>query len=91
MSSAEAFAALADTLNARAWHVLQALEVTTVDGLCRYSEMDLLRQPNCGRKTLDEIKEGLAVIGRHLSLTNSCVLPSIKVFYDFGADPYPPA
>ncbi len=90
MSSID-YAEWEEYLSARAAHVLKALGVTTVDGLCRYSEMDLLRQPNCGRKTVDDIQAGLAVIGRHLSLTNSCVSPSIKVFYDFGADPYPPA
>ncbi len=92
MSSADWEDALQNIIaNTRTMHVLESLEVRTVDDLCRYSEMDLLRQANCGRKTVNEIQAGLAVIGRHLSLTSSLEWPSVRVFYDFGADPYPPA
>ncbi len=79
----------------RTMRVLDGMGVATVDGLCRFSEADLLCQRNCGRKTVNELKAGLAFIGRHLSLTNSWVSPLpppvITVFRTFGADFYPPA
>ncbi len=79
----------------RTMHVLDGLGVTTVDGLCRFSEVDLLCQPKCGRKMVNELKAQLAFIGRHLSLTDSWVSPlfppGITVSPTFGADLYPPA
>jgi DNA-directed RNA polymerase alpha subunit len=40
--------------------------IETLGQLVRLTESELLRQPNCGRKTLAEIKEMLAEYGLHL-------------------------
>jgi hypothetical protein len=45
---------------------LRELSVGSVKELCGYSEADLLRTANIGRKSLNEIKHVLSIAGREL-------------------------
>jgi DNA-directed RNA polymerase alpha subunit len=53
-------------LSVRAVKCLEADEIYTIDQLIYYSENDLLRLPNLGRRSLNEIKEKLAERGLKL-------------------------
>jgi DNA-directed RNA polymerase subunit alpha len=53
-------------LTSRAQSALSYAGITTLGELVNFTESQLLRQPNCGRKTLSEIKEMLAQYGLHL-------------------------
>jgi DNA-directed RNA polymerase alpha subunit len=50
-------------LSVRAVKCLEADEIYTIDQLIYYRENDLLRLPNLGRRSLNEIKEKLAELG----------------------------
>ncbi|MBP5638393.1 MAG: DNA-directed RNA polymerase subunit alpha [Victivallales bacterium] len=58
-------------LSVRAVNVLQALQITTLGELIERNEQDLLKHRNCGKKTVQEIKEKLLelklAIGMELS------------------------
>lgn len=53
-------------LGLRTWNCLKALEVHTVNDLLKLTERDLLRTPNFGRKTLNELKKQLELNGLKL-------------------------
>ena len=53
-------------LSARASNNLWAEEIYTLDDLCRLTERQVLNINNMGRRSLNEIKEALAKIGRQL-------------------------
>lgn len=53
-------------LSVRAVKCLEADEIYTIDQLIYYRENDLLRLPNLGRRSLNEIKEKLAERGLKL-------------------------
>ncbi len=48
------------------FYALRNEGLNTVAKLCRKTEVDLLRTPNLGRKSLRQIKEALRRIGREL-------------------------
>ena len=48
-------------LTVRSKNVLKAEGIFTIKNLVQYTERDLIRLPNMGRKSLNEIKEHLAV------------------------------
>jgi hypothetical protein len=50
-------------LTVRSKNVLKAEGIFTIKKLVQYTERDLIRLPNMGRKSLNEIKEHLAVNG----------------------------
>lgn len=58
------------SFNVRTLNCLLAERISTVADLLQYSEHDLLRTPNLGRKSLDEIKEVLLGNGWQLSATS---------------------
>lgn len=53
-------------LGVRSYNCLRAEEIKTIRDLLRYSENDLLRVPNMGRKSVKEIVEVLASMGLKL-------------------------
>ena len=53
-------------LTVRTGNCLMAEDIYTLDELCKYTERDLLRIPNMGRKSVNEIREALALRGRVL-------------------------
>ena len=53
-------------LSVRASNNLWAEEIYTLDDLCRLTERQVLNINNMGRRSLNEIKEALAKIGRQL-------------------------
>ncbi len=55
------------SFNVRTLNCLLAERISTVADLLRYTENDLLRTPNLGRKALNEIKEVLLGNGWQLS------------------------
>lgn len=54
-------------LTVRTRNCLAAEDVTLISQLMRMTERDLLRLPNIGRRTLNEIKESLQSIGKSLT------------------------
>ena len=54
-------------LSIRVQHCLQAEEIETIEQLLLCKESDLLKTPNLGRKSLNEIKEALALRGMRLA------------------------
>ncbi len=55
-------------LSLRATKLLEEANITSIAELVQYSEQELLRMPNFGRKPLNEIKEALALTGLGLGL-----------------------
>ena len=53
-------------LTVRTGNCLRADDIYTIDELCKYTERDLLRIPNMGKKAVHEIREALALRGRVL-------------------------
>jgi hypothetical protein len=53
-------------LTVRSENILKAERVFTVGELCAKTEIDILRIPNCGKKSLTEIKDVLASFGLRL-------------------------
>jgi hypothetical protein len=49
--------------SARTWQILRTAEIMHVGDLVRRSEAEIIRLPNCGRKSLNEMKEMLARFG----------------------------
>ena len=58
------------SFNVRTLNCLLAENITTIVGLLKYSENDLLKTPNLGRKSLNEIKDVLLGNGWQLSATS---------------------
>jgi DNA-directed RNA polymerase subunit alpha len=54
-------------LSVRASNLLKSSGITTIEQLVQKTEKELLQQPNYGRKTVDEIKEELAKLGKKLA------------------------
>lgn len=50
-------------LHTRAWNCLAKKGVICIGQLVQMTDRDLLKQKNCGRKTLKEIKDALAELG----------------------------
>jgi DNA-directed RNA polymerase alpha subunit len=50
-------------LTVRSWNCLHAEKIKTVGDLCQWTENQLLKTPNLGRKSLKEIKDILAKLG----------------------------
>ena len=50
-------------LSLRTSNCLKALGIKSIAELVQYSEQELLRMPNFGRKSLNEIKEELSMMG----------------------------
>lgn len=59
------------TLSCRAFNQLKAADITNVGQLMSMTENDLLKIPNIGRRTLQEIKEVLAEEG--VSIRQNCI------------------
>ena len=57
-------------LSVRASNVLRNMNIRTIREITEATEHDLLRQPNCGRKSTKEIKEMLATYGFSLATGN---------------------
>ena len=57
-------------LSVRADNGLRNDNIWTVGDLIKKTEAELLRTPNFGRATVNEIKEALAGVGRHLAEPN---------------------
>lgn len=55
------------SLSVRTYHVFEKCNITSLAQLCSLREIDLLRLPNFGRKSLNELKEVLAEDGLKLS------------------------
>ena len=55
-------------LSVRSANWLRRNEVVTIGDLVQKSEAEMLRTPNFGRKSLNEIKEVLAQMGLHLGM-----------------------
>lgn len=53
-------------LSVRVAHALLMQDIETLGDVCKYSEAELLRYPNFGRKSLSELKEVLSFHGLHL-------------------------
>ena len=53
-------------LSVRSGRCLEAEEIFTIDQLIYYTENDLLKVPNLGRRSLNEIKDRLAERGLKL-------------------------
>lgn len=58
-------------LSTRARNVLSSLQVVLVADLCRISEAELLRTPNAGRKTLNELRSVLRSLGLRFGMNFS--------------------
>lgn len=56
-------------LSVRASNVLINAGVEKIGELARLTENQLLRLPNCGRKSVEEIKDALQTMGLHLGMT----------------------
>jgi len=54
-------------LSSRAETSLRAYGIMTVGALIKLKPMDVLKSPNCGRKSLKEIEESLHLCGLSLS------------------------
>jgi DNA-directed RNA polymerase alpha subunit len=54
-------------LSIRVFHALQNENLETLGDVCKYSEAELLRIPNFGRKSLNELKEILSFHGLSLA------------------------
>lgn len=53
-------------LSVRVAHALRMQDIETLGDVCKYSEAELLRYPNFGRKSLNELKEVLCAHRLHL-------------------------
>ncbi len=83
---------LPNTIEIRAWNILKSEGISTLDQLCALSRRELLRVPNCGRKTVDAIEDALFAIGRELrSSIRVKPVAVVELAACFGYDPYPPA
>jgi DNA-directed RNA polymerase alpha subunit len=54
-------------LSIRVFHALKQQDIETLGDVCKYSEAELLRYPNFGRKSLNELKEILSFHGLSLA------------------------
>jgi hypothetical protein len=59
-------------LSVRSWNCLRNDGIVYVGELVQKSEAEMLRTPNFGRKSLNEIKEMLAQLGLHLGMSIPC-------------------
>jgi hypothetical protein len=59
-------------LSVRSWNCLRNDGIIYVGELVQKSEAEMLRTPNFGRKSLNEIKEMLAQLGLHLGMSIPC-------------------
>ena len=55
-------------LSVRSYNCLKNARIRTVGELVARTEGELLKEKNCGRKSLNEIKEVLADLGLHLGM-----------------------
>ena len=55
-------------LSVRSANCLKNDNIIYIGDLVRKSESDMLRTPNFGRKSLNEIKEVLSIMGLHLGM-----------------------
>ena len=69
-------------LTVRSNNVLKAEGIFTIKNLVQYTERDLIRLPNMGRKSLNEIKEHLAV--HNLVLGSIFEEPEKKINLNIG-------
>lgn len=53
-------------LTTRAANCLKAESIDTIGQLLQWSRSGLNKIPNCGRRTVQEIEDALAVVGLHL-------------------------
>ena len=54
-------------INARAYNCLKSANIQSIKELLQYPEAELLRIRNCGRVTVNNIKQALAKVGLSLS------------------------
>lgn len=54
------------SLSIRSTHCLSNSNKNTIGDVVKMTEIELLRLPNFGRRSLDEVKEALAKVGRKL-------------------------
>jgi DNA-directed RNA polymerase alpha subunit len=59
---------LIDLLSVRTFNCLKNENITRIGDLVQKTEAEILRMPNFGRKSLNEIKEMLAEMGLHLGM-----------------------
>ncbi len=64
-------------LSARAMNCLRAAGVTMIGQLVQFTENDLLKLPNFGRKSLEEIKEKVAELHLSLGMTVPGIPPAV--------------
>jgi DNA-directed RNA polymerase subunit alpha len=74
-------------LSQRSRNCLTAMEVETLGDLCKLTEQDLLRMPNFGETSLNEIKRHLENYDLHLGMTAPAVPPQAAPHVDDDVSP----
>ena len=66
------------TLSVRAYNALKDEEIHTVERLCEHTAIEILRIPNFGKVSLQDVRRALKDVGRHLFGEEPRVKPRTK-------------